>query len=1402
MAPAQAGKRWSWEREPDMADLSRVENLFEQARHLGAAEREAFIVEQCGNDHALRARLEALLAAHDGEGTLLNPPAEVLGVRGAGEGGQPSRAGLEERPGKIIGRYKLLQQIGEGGFGVVFMAEQTEPVVRKVALKIIKLGMDTRQVIARFEAERQALAMMDHANIAKVLDAGATPEGRPFFVMELVRGEPITEYCDRHNLTVPQRLELFASVCQAVQHAHQKGIIHRDIKPTNVLVTMADGKPVPKVIDFGIAKATSARLTEKTLFTEFRHLIGTPAYMSPEQAEASGVDIDTRSDIYSLGVLLYELLTGTTPFDAKRLHSAAYGEIQRIIREEEPPKPSTRLSTLETLPAVAAHRHTEPAKLSRTIRGDLDWIVMKCLEKDRTRRYETANAVATDIQRHLSDEPVLAGPPGAGYRFRKFARRNKGGLTVTALVLLFLVVLGSGVGWAVRDRAAREAEVAHERANREAELKREREARRAKLAGHVELILSEIERLQREQKWPEALAAARRAEAAAAGGEADAATAQRVRQRLKELEFLDRLEQIRMQRATEVDGKFDNAGADRNYARAFRDYGVDVEALPVETSIDRLKARPALVISLAAALDDWVLVRRNISESDAARWKGLVVVARGIDAEPLRDRLRSTWGQSGSETEDELRRLAESIDVRAQHPATLLSLARTLLRVKQSDSALRLLRNAQHVYPGDFWLNFELASELNEQKDHEGAIRFYTAAVSIRPRSSAVHNNLGLALRGQKKLDEAVAAYRKAIELDPKNAAAYINLGAHLCDDLKDYAEAIKNFRKAIELNSKSAEPYHNLGVALRGQKKLDEAVAAYRKAIELDPKFASAHGSLGRALHDQKKLDEAVAAYGKAIELDPNDAIVHEDLGNVLHAQKKLDEAIACYTKAIELDPKYVDAYYDLGIALHDQKKLDEAVACYKKAIELDPKYAAAHNNLGVVLREQRKLDEAMAAHRKAIELDPKEAAAYINLGALLCDDLKDYAEAVENFRKAIELDPKNATAHSNLGNALRGQGKLDEAIAAHRKAIEVDPEFADAYVNLGALLCDHLKDYDKAIELLHQAIDLDPKKTSAHNNLGIALYNQKKLDEAIAAYRNAIELDPKNAPAYSNLGAALRDQNKLDEAVAAFRKAIDVDPEVLDQLNVQAYFLRRDGDLEQARELRAHVVECAKTLLPAEDARRVKFQNDYFQLLLAMQRYEEAETVANDALESLPSEETASRLMMLRSLANLYQQWNKPEEADRYQNLVHSAEAAERASTTPTSEMRALDLNNRAWSLATSADPQTRDPHAAVELAQEAVKLAPNDANFWNTLGVAQYRDGNFEEAVSALQKYRELRATDAEWSNPFLLAMAHWQLGDKEEARQWFDKGAQWMDAHNAHSETMVRFRNEAAESLGLR
>jgi WD40 repeat protein/serine/threonine protein kinase len=433
------------------ADLGKARELFLHAvGKLPADQWERYVAEACGGDDELRCQAEHLLRVHREAGSFLEHPAPGLwgapGRPSNGPAGETTADQTEARPGTTVGTYKLLEEIGEGGFGIVFMAEQQRPVRRRVALKVVKPGMDTRQVVARFEAERQALALMDHPNIARVFDGGETDSGRPYFVMELVKGIPVTDFCDQEHLTPRERLRLFTDVCRAVQHAHQKGVIHRDLKPSNVLVTLHDGTPVVKVIDFGVAKALGQRLTDKTLFTHFAQLVGTPLYMSPEQAALSGLDVDTRCDIYALGVLLYELLTGTTPFDRERLRTAGFDEMRRILREEEVPWPSTRISSLgPAARTVSAHRRSDPKRLKQLCRGELDWVVMKCLEKDRARRYETAGELARDVERYLGDEPVLACPPSAAYRFRKFARRHRAALAMATVLAAALALVAVGL---------------------------------------------------------------------------------------------------------------------------------------------------------------------------------------------------------------------------------------------------------------------------------------------------------------------------------------------------------------------------------------------------------------------------------------------------------------------------------------------------------------------------------------------------------------------------------------------------------------------------------------------------------------------------------------------------------------------------------------------------------------------------------------------------------------------------------------------------------------------------------------------------------------------------------------------------------------------------------------------
>jgi serine/threonine protein kinase len=721
--------------------------LGEAVEHSSPEERAAFLDKACAGDAGRRARIEELLRVHQAAGNFLQ------GNRPAGEAiatvDEPSREG----PGAAIGPYRLLEQIGEGGFGVVFMAEQTQPVRRKVALKILKPGMDTRQVVARFEAERQALAIMDHPNIAKVFDGGQTASSRPYFVMDLVKGLPITEFCDQNQLTPQQRLELFVPICQAVQHAHQKGIVHRDLKPSNVLVSRHDTTPIVKVIDFGVAKALGQQLTDKTVFTGIAQMIGTPMYMSPEQAGISDLDIDTRSDIYSLGVLLYELLTGTRPIDQERLRKIGYDEIRRVIREEEPPKPSTRISTLgQAATTVCANRKSEPKRLSRLFRGELDWIVMKALEKDRNRRYETASGFAMDVQRYLHDEPVEACPPSRLDRVHKFARRNKAGLAFASLILFSLILLGSGTAWILSDWASRSA------------------ALRTKVN---EAVAEARDLLARDQLY-EAKAIAARAKGLVESSRSNADHPELARLRT-DLEMAEKLQEIRLEQAA-VTG-FDLQGADPTYAEAFRDYGIDVDALADEEVV-RHVAASAIRNKLALALSNWAFARKAAGRHGGRGWKELLAISRWADPDPLRDQVRRAFEDEDSEA---LSKLAGSEQVQALPKVTLHLLGRELYISGQGRQAVELLQKARLQHPGDFWVNFGLAYCLAhvQPQQLDEVIRFYSVAVTIRPQSPGAHLNLGTALIDKgNRLNEAIAEFQRAIQLKPDFAAAHKALGA------------------------------------------------------------------------------------------------------------------------------------------------------------------------------------------------------------------------------------------------------------------------------------------------------------------------------------------------------------------------------------------------------------------------------------------------------------------------------------------------------------------------------------------------------------------------------------------------------------------------------------------------
>jgi eukaryotic-like serine/threonine-protein kinase len=1056
-------------------DAARAKSLFLNASDIAdPAERAAYLDRECGGDAELRARVEALLRANDAAPL---PLAEEVNGTGTYTPNDQNRTADYGDPTALVGsvlagRYKLVEEIGEGGMGSVFMAQQTEPVRRAVAVKVIKAGMDSKAVLARFEAERQALAMMDHPHIARVLDAGTTDGGRPFFVMELVKGTPITQFCDERKLTPRQRLELFVPVCQAIQHAHQKGVIHRDIKPSNVLVAMYDDRPVPKVIDFGVAKAAGQSLTDRTLMTGFGAVVGTPEYMSPEQASLNNLDVDTRSDVYSLGVLLYELLTGSTPVDRKSLGKAAVLEVLRIVREVEALRPSARLSTIDTLPTVAANRGTEPAKLSKLMKGELDWLVMKALEKDRTRRYETANGLARDIQRYLADEVVEARPPSAGYRLKKFVRRHPLELALAGTVVLLLLGGGTVAWWQSEQAAAR----------RETDLRRRLEdeqrsaADRARLGRNAEAVaalLGQCEEALRAHDAAKAAVALDAARKRSAEGGADE-HAQRLGRLAADLALLRELDAIDQFRWTWVANQFPDPEAVAARTReALGRFGADPDAVPADDAAARVSA--SLVRErIVTALD-----RRLRQEGTA----GLRAVLRRVDADPYRDAVRDAL-----------------LD---KDRAKFIELVGQTAALEQPPGFAAFLGDSEAI-------PVERRREL------------LLAAVSRRPKDVALLMTLGTSYTIKHRLwvNERLRWFQAALAAAPNNVAALNDVGAAL-SEADQVDEAIPYLRKAVALDPTVANAHANLGHALSRKGRRDEAIRHLRKAIALDPTRAFAHDLLGSALQAKGQRDAAIECFQKAIAFDPDFAGAYNNLGVALTGKGRWDEALACFEKAVALDPKDANAHTNLGNVLTRKGQVDEAITYCEKAVALDPKSAAAHRDLGHALRDKGEVDGAIAYLKKAIALGPKDVGAHVSLGALLCDVKKDYDGAIACFEKALELDPKSAAdAHTCLGVALYGKGQADKALACFRKALELDPKHANAHFNLACSLVqaaqrdskDQVRLRRQALDSLREALALHAQNLEAGTPVGRAAVQRElrhwQQDTDLASVRDAAAL------------------------------------------------------------------------------------------------------------------------------------------------------------------------------------------------------------------------------------------------------------------------------------------------------
>jgi serine/threonine protein kinase/Flp pilus assembly protein TadD len=932
-----------------MAANPQTESLFSAALAIESSEERAKYLDQvCGSDQSLRARVEELLAAYPRVERFLEAPAAPSITM--------DQARLGEGPGTLIGPYKLVQEIGAGGMGTVWMAQQAEPVKRLVALKVIKPGMDSRQVIARFEAERQALALMDHPNIARVFDAGTTDSSRPYFVMELVKGVPLTKYCDEHRLTPKQRLELFIPICHAIQHAHQKGIIHRDIKPSNVLVALYDGKPVPKVIDFGIAKATGQQLTEHTLVTGFGAVVGTLEYLSPEQAELNQLDIDTRSDIYSLGVLLYELLTGTTPLERKQLKETGLLEVLRIIREDEAPTPSNRLSTTDELPTVAANRGMEPRKLSGVVRGELDWLVMKALDKDRNRRYESASAFAADVQRYLHDEPVLACPPSAWYRSRKFVRRHRTALTMAGMVLFLIAFLGAGIGWVVRDRAAQQVEKAN----------------------NLNQTLDQADRFLQEGKQAEALAAFDQARMLADQAPSDRAREARLAALKEALDaaardqaFIARFEDIVLDvqsRVHEAKSRFMGEAAYPAIRNALSQYGIVIGDTPPAQVAAHIQGRPESVRRhLLTALDEYL---EYALKEDASAHQWLIAVLEGADSDPWRLRVRKAWIDRDEKLVEQLAREA---DVEKQPPSYLLSMAKRLPEQMQP-TRLEYYRRIQRAHPADLWANHDLAYELGHNNKGAEAVRYFTAALVLRPRNPGIYFNRGSALHMAGEVDAAIADFRQALVFAPRYASVHAALA-----------------------------------IALKDSGEWDKALAEANEAIQLDPKLAGAWWSRGTVYVDQHEYQKSLDDCSKAIELNPNWAPAWAARGNANLQLRRYKQALADCTTAIKLDPRNVGAWFNRGCANGGLGRQQDALADCSKAVELNPNDPQAHYNLAYLLSDNGRVDDAIAAYHVAIRLKKDYAEAHVNLAAELAMTKGQFIQALPYIRRGHELGIRN---------------------------------------------------------------------------------------------------------------------------------------------------------------------------------------------------------------------------------------------------------------------------------------------------------------------------------------------------------------------------------------------------------
>jgi serine/threonine protein kinase/WD40 repeat protein/Flp pilus assembly protein TadD len=1395
-------------------------------------DRERFLELASGGDPELRARVERLVHAHEMASGFMNVPAmpapdtpDTFREPLATSGYEP----VSERAGTVIGPYKLLEQIGEGGFGVVFMAEQSQPVRRKVALKVLKPGMDTRQVIARFEAERQALAVMDHPNIARVLDGGATDAGRPYFVMDLVRGVPITTYCDENNLRLPERLELFTSICEAIQHAHTKGIIHRDVKPTNVLVTRHDGQAVVKVIDFGISKAMGQQLTEKTLFTEFAQMIGTPLYMSPEQAELSGTDIDTRSDIYSLGVLLYELLTGTTPVSQEELKKATFDEVRRIIREEEPPKPSTRISTAEAAPSIAAQRHTEPTKLARMVRGELDWIVMKALEKDRSRRYETASALATDVRRYLHNEHVHACPPSTWYRLRKLVQRYRAPALAASLLMLALVGGIIGTTWGlIRANQAR-TDALREAGQKEEALK-DKQAALAQAEDRLWLSLLDQARAQRYS------------------GQAG--------QRLESLDALakaarihpdDKLRDEAIAAMTLPDVRLGPTwdgwptghcswnvdAAYQVYARVSDNGAISVRSIRDDREIQSLPCSPIHPSAVRFSPDHRYLARFG-DNSSLQVWR--VADKRAMLADELAQASCLAFSSDSRQMAVGREGWVLRFDL-----ATGQELNRWQLPDKAYTHHLAWHPDNRRLAVGYLQSNFVSVYDATT-----GAIVVHlpTSSTYQQEQSVAWHpDGVRLAVASSDPSIQIwnVPLKRKVATLDGHvqnvTAVSFHPGGELLSSTSWDGSVRIwdpSTGRQLMHLMVHAIPQFSSdgrwLGVVSQGDR---------AQLVEVTPpnEYRTLVSSLGAGQGGYNKNSD-ISADGRMLALSMNDGIRLFDLAGgrelaMLPPGRPFfqpnGELLIVGSRGLErwpLRPGTVAGELRLGppqtIALpavptraarsrdgglmalvsesagfgwlmdlesdsvREQRLGHDDVAFV--AVSPDSRWVATggwHSSQfrlwnaesGQMVREW-----SGVAYESAMPFfTPDSRTLIISMkGEFAFYDL----ETLEPIRPPIRHDDYQQAGHvafSPLGGMMAlelapGVIHLKDIASARTIARLKDPRGdRSGWMSF-------TPDGTQLVVTANyaQAVHVWNLRTIRQRLKGMGLdmewddFPPATESEHPTGQGTFIAIQSGSADFHFNRGVELFNQGRRDEAIEQFRMAINIDP-----THAPAYDYLGSALLDQNN--LAEAITCYGKAIEIDPNRPTAHNNLGFALQM-QGKFDQAIPCYQRAIALTPRyvrahENLGWALMAQKKLGAAIESFERAIEID------------------PTN---ALGINRLAWLFVTCPQTEFRQPSEAVRLANMAVALKPHEPNYWCTLGVAHYRSDDWIAAVSALEKAQTFPGREGVSYDAFFLAMSYWRLDKREAAREWYDRAVRWIE-RNQENEELLRIRSEADELM---